>query len=228
MHFLTKNAFLGDECLSTELRLRTIIELVAYCEEYEANYRSNNFTELCGVSIQETIHCVAVNGGLASVWAMCALASVLQGPIVSVYPISINGEADVMSKVLNVTLDPRVPCIDIEESVYIMWTSLEIQSDNRIWRSNHFVPLIKTFTALLSEPTQECDDTAVNETCADDTEFYQRASVTTNQNCEEAVSVVAELRPRPVLMKTAKGNLSLGHNGYTYRFVREGIVCILP
>ena len=102
---------------------------------------------------------------------MCALASVLQRPIVSVYPMNINGEADVISKVLNVTLDPRVPCIDIEESVYIMWTSLELHSENRIWRSNHCVPLLKTFTALLSEPMQVCDNTEVNETCADDTEF---------------------------------------------------------
>src|SRR5215468_10207452 len=98
----------GNDSLASELRLRTVVELAAFCDEYEDKYKNNHFTELCGVSVQETTHEMAVDGGLASVWSMCALAPVVERSIVSLYPNGINGCNDLIPGTLNVTFSPRV------------------------------------------------------------------------------------------------------------------------
>ena len=69
---------LGNESLATELRVRTIIELYAFFDYYMHEYANVDFDGTCGVTYDETIHEYAVDGGDASIWAVCALASIIE------------------------------------------------------------------------------------------------------------------------------------------------------
>ena len=133
----------GDESLATELRVRTMIELAAWVDVYLQQYHDDKFEEYCGVSYDEAVKDCSTDGGYASVWTICALASVIARPIVSVYPL-INGVDDVLPIVLNKTMRPRRPVTELHDNVYIMWTRAEEPTDRGVmWTSNHFVPLAR-------------------------------------------------------------------------------------
>ena len=141
----------GDESLATELRVRTVIELAAFVDSYVKEYEADNFDELCGVSYDETISECAIDGGYASVWAVCGLASVIGRPIVSVYP-KINGQSDILEKLLNRTLKPRQACDASQASISIMWTRASCHNPSHMWVSNHFVPLVEVYSVPQSSP----------------------------------------------------------------------------
>jgi len=134
---------LGDESLAAELRVRTVIEMAAFADWYMQQYKNDNFDEHCGVSYDKTIYECSVDGGHASAWALCGLASVIQRPINTVYPCKVNGENDVMDKLLNRTLQPRLAYVTSVDSISIMWTRASYHDPTRMWVSNHFVPLIQ-------------------------------------------------------------------------------------
>ena len=125
------------------MRVRTIIELAAFADWYTQQYEHDDFDELCGVSYDETIYDCAVNGGYVSVWAVCGLASVIYRPINSIYPYQINGENDVLSRLLNRTLQPRPSFDSAVDPVTILWTRASHHDPNRVGISSHFVPLVK-------------------------------------------------------------------------------------
>ena len=76
----------GDESRATELRIRTVIELMACFDFYYEEYAAVSFEDICGVTFDDTIYEITVDGGYASVWAVCGLSSVIRRPIISLYP----------------------------------------------------------------------------------------------------------------------------------------------
>jgi hypothetical protein len=133
----------GDESLATELRVRTVIELTAFFDSYYKEYDVSELESKCGVTYDEGIHELAVDCGYASVWGLCGLASVIERPIVSVYPSTVNGPNDILATLLNRRMKPRRNYDDNLDEMYIMWTSTSPPKSGTMWRSNHFVPLVK-------------------------------------------------------------------------------------
>ena len=97
---------IGDESLAAELRVRTVIELLCFFDHYMQQYMLVDFD---GITFDEAIHELAVEGGSASIWALCIntsflyfiLSSVIQRPILSVYPKRINGDTDTVALTIN-------------------------------------------------------------------------------------------------------------------------------
>lgn len=128
--------------MATELRLRTVIELTAFFDSYMKEYKDDDFEGLCGVTYEEDVYECATDGGYVSIWVMAGLASVIQGPIVSVYP-TINGINDPVAEILNRTLLPRLNYDANCQAIHIMWTRADFHvSQTTTWVTNHFVPLV--------------------------------------------------------------------------------------
>jgi len=89
--------------MATELRVRTVIEMMGFLDSYMSEYAAVDLDGVCGVTYMDTIHEIAVDGGCASVWALAGLASVIKRPIVSVYPTTINGNVDVVAATVDRT-----------------------------------------------------------------------------------------------------------------------------
>lgn len=125
--------------------MRTVIELTAFSDAYKEVYAACDFDGYCGVTYEEAIHELAVDGGCASVWAICGLASVIERTIVSVYPSTINSHDsdDQLGLVLNRKMLPRRSYDNPLEEIYIMWTQTKPHTPGSIWTSNHYVPLVK-------------------------------------------------------------------------------------
>ena len=125
--------------------MRTVIELTAFFDEYARAYANCIFDGYCGVSYEEEIHNLAVDGGSALVWAMCGLASVIERTIVSVYPSTINqlGGEDQLGPVLNRKMLPRRSWDNPLGEIYILWTQTKRHTPGSIWTSNHYVPLVE-------------------------------------------------------------------------------------
>ena len=105
-------------------------------------YGADKFDSFSACSYDQAIHELAVDGGDASIWAMCGLASVLRRSIVSVYPSTINGTHDELAKHLNRTMRPRLSPHEPRETIYIMWTRNVANNPGTMWQANHFVPLM--------------------------------------------------------------------------------------
>src|SRR6478609_10995518 len=154
------NFVVGDESLATELRVRTVIDLTAFFDSYQKEYESSDFDMSCGVTYEETIHDCSINGGYASVWAICGLASVIERPIVSVYP-TVNGPQDILTTVLNRTFLPRRNYDTTREPVFVMWTCLTAHDSRTIWHPNHFVALVSPSYIASSMPSAANPSTVV-------------------------------------------------------------------
>lgn len=123
--------------------MRTIVELTAFFDAYYKEYNVKEIETYCGVTYDEGIYEMAVDGGDASIWGLCGLASVIERPIVSVYPSTVNGPNDMLATMLNRRMKPRRNYNEALDEVYIMWTNTSPPKSGTIWRSNHFVPLVK-------------------------------------------------------------------------------------
>ena len=134
------DCFTGDDSLATELRLRTVIELMANFDWYMNEHQHDAFERLCGVSFDEDVRECAVNGGSVSIWAIAGLATVIRRSIVSVYP-AVNGTNDPVATILNRTLRPRVSD-GSRSAIFIMWTHSVHHVPGTHWIPNHFVPLV--------------------------------------------------------------------------------------
>ena len=55
--------YVGDESRATELRVRTVIELMAFFDFYYEEYAAVSFEDICGVTFDDTIYEIAVDGG---------------------------------------------------------------------------------------------------------------------------------------------------------------------
>ena len=122
--------------------MRTVIELLCFFDHYMEKHMLVDFDGICGITFDEAIHELAVDGGSASIWALCGLSSVIRRQIRSVYPRSINGDSDAVALTLNTLLSPRISC-DQVEPVVIMWTRSDPPNSRGMWLCNHFVPLVR-------------------------------------------------------------------------------------
>ena len=77
-------------------------------------------------------------------WHICALASVTQSPVRSIYPaerVQIN-QASQVRNVLNITIFPRIQNASLE-SCRVTWT--RVGATHGLWQPNHFVPCLQNF-----------------------------------------------------------------------------------
>ena len=128
----------GDSSLSTELRVRTCLEMSKNRVRYLSHQSAASFHMMSpdfDVSITEC----GREGGESCIWTMLALATVLQRQIVSVYP-TINGETDEVPRIANTTLSPLNETPKTEP-LFILWTR-RVSDGSIPWTPTHFVPLM--------------------------------------------------------------------------------------
>ena len=120
---------------------------------------------------------------LGSVWGLCGLASVIERPIVSVYPSTVNGPNDELAALLNRQMRPRRNYDAVRDEVYIMWTSTSRPKSGTMWRSNHFVPLVKAQSQSTTASTLHRQSTTEH-----------KAAIRSRYcNCHEFVTIFANL-----------------------------------
>ena len=100
-------ALRGDESLAVELRLRTTVELLVNHKWYARAYRDDNFVLVAEESIDEVVRSMWKDGVFSNVWAMVALASVVNCPLRSVYPAVNRCEQDCVRLILDRVFYPR-------------------------------------------------------------------------------------------------------------------------
>lgn len=132
----------GSETMADELRARTCIELVVNRNKYETDRQAPGF-----IMISEYNKAIedCATGVEVCIWAMFAMASVLQRQIQSIYPVMRDQENIVTgTEFANTTLKPI--SYDEEgqhfEPLCILWTRQETDGPDP-WKPTHFVPLIK-------------------------------------------------------------------------------------
>lgn len=136
----------GNESKAVELRVRTALEMICSSQVY------SKMSDLLIVSpsyLDATVDC-AKKESWSCAWTMQALATVIDMPIVSMYP-RLNGSADKVADILNRQFLPLHGGVDSSSSehnaVYILWSHTSLCQTTRkrkIWTPNHFVPLIKS------------------------------------------------------------------------------------
>lgn len=139
----------GSEKMADELRVRTCIELIIHRKEYESNEALLSLSPNYSDAIKDCAGGVAVD-----IWAMCALPSVINREIKSIYPImedELNFE--MATQLANTTFKPITDSNDDRDGtpLVILWT--RVQTDGPApWRPTHFVPLVcKTASEQPSE-----------------------------------------------------------------------------
>nr|KAG5694501.1 hypothetical protein BaRGS_014232 [Batillaria attramentaria] len=111
---------------------------------FESFYRwQKNYAQLSSCAPDYADSCLdcAIPGEAASVWMMSALPSVVNRPLISVFP-RIGGPSNPAFKVLNATFYPRGEGTS-SQPVKIMWTNKDLVNVNQKWIPNHFVPLFE-------------------------------------------------------------------------------------
>ena len=133
-------AVCGKTSLSTELRVRCCIEMVANKNEL---MEMNKRMKIGDVSPEydEAVKDCAINGRYSSAWTIAAAAVVLGRNITSVYPPK-NGLIDKSFSTLNTVFSPPNQNPRPSASISIMWSSCSLPAPDRIWIPNHFVPLL--------------------------------------------------------------------------------------
>ena len=132
-------ALCGSEEISTELRVRTCIEMVINKARYISHPKASDLIWVSPNYVSSTIDC-ANPRGWSSIWTILALSQVIGRPIQSVYP-PINGIQDLSYKFLNFTAVPR-NCTDESAVKSVLWTRSSTHNPDRIWISDHFTPII--------------------------------------------------------------------------------------
>ena len=136
----------GSTSSSTELRVRSCIEMVANKKEQIESKKQTNI-HLVSPDYNEAIRACAVDGSFSSAWTISAAATVLNRKITSVYP-PVNGLMDRVVPILHTTFLPlnKTPP---SNQIAIMWSSSS-QPSSGTWTPDHFVPLL-----LNTMPAQE-------------------------------------------------------------------------
>ena len=129
-----------NESLSTELRVRCLIEMVKNEEWYRNQHKEDDLQLISGTFWESVYDCAT--GGYSHPYAIHAIASVLEKEIVSVYP-PVNGMLDSAVRILSCSFKPRLTKNKKIEKVYVMWTSVEEPEPEKTWTPNHFVPLVQ-------------------------------------------------------------------------------------
>ena len=149
-------ALSGGEDFSTELRLRTALEMILNSTRYTSRPDYNRLL-LVSPSYRESTKDCCSDHSFSSVWTMMALSNTIGLPIQSVYP-RVNGQGDEVHRILTQTF---MPDNHTEvEPLTILWTR-QTASQQSTWVANHFVPVLQE--DHLSTDTQG-DDSIFNDT----------------------------------------------------------------
>lgn len=132
-------ALVGHENLATELRTRTAVEMVKQSDWYRKQHKDDQVNLVSPDYTDAVVDCAG--GGYSSAWTLHAAATVIQRPIVSMYP-PLNGLGDNCVRILNCTFQPRLSA-GKKEAIHILWSSLEMPREGHIWTPCHFVPLLQ-------------------------------------------------------------------------------------
>ncbi|CAF3980247.1 unnamed protein product [Rotaria sp. Silwood1] len=125
-----------------ELRARCINELCLHQQHYETIKTEMGLDLVDDESVQDHVLRIINNQQYTGVLTFAALSTVIGRPIESIYP-SVN-DNDEYCEVLNTIFVPRNQQLSSPEMpLRIMWSGPEKEAD-RIWRSNHFTPLLST------------------------------------------------------------------------------------
>ncbi|XP_033096396.1 vertnin-like isoform X1 [Anneissia japonica] len=131
-------AMYGSESKATEIRLLTALEMLEnqlYYEHIHAGSRISHVSPDFEISCKDCLR----EGGFSSAWTMHAAASVLERPIISIYP-PLNGLVDNCFVILNKHFTPRTS--STKRPIRIMWTVFGSSGSTGTWTPNHFVPLL--------------------------------------------------------------------------------------
>ena len=154
----------GNESLSSEIRVRTCLELIKNRHAYR---NLPNAKDLLWVTpnYDDAIKASACRGRFASAWEMQAAATVVGCPIQSVYPPR-NVLIDKTVGILNTVFSP-VSSKSKKYPIIIMWTST-MYSFIGSWMPNYFVPLIETHSVSVLDIYDVDDFPPLNSTVAND------------------------------------------------------------
>ena len=160
----------GNEELSTELRVRTVLEMT---ENENWYIEQNRYTEMnltTSTFKESLLECG--KGGWCSPWVIHALANVIYQPIVTLYP-PVNGLLDRCVRNLNHCFIPRR--VTNKEKINIMWTSLKSprlfktpgEEDGVYWTPNHFSLLVQNDMEVvcIEEEEEEKEDEILGSLC---------------------------------------------------------------
>ena len=95
----------GDMSITTELRLLCALEIILH-DEYYKSIHDNLGLDVVSIPILEACRDAVIDRKWSSVWHVMGCATILDRPIISVYP-PVNGVADVSSKLLSRTFLSR-------------------------------------------------------------------------------------------------------------------------
>ncbi|CAF2963068.1 unnamed protein product, partial [Rotaria sp. Silwood2] len=125
---------------TNELRARCIDELCTHEQYYETIKTEMGLDIVDDESVQNHVLRIINNQEYTGVLTFAALSTVIGQPIESIYP-GVN-ENDAYSEVLNTVFIPRNKQLSsFETPIRIMWSGPEKEVD-RIWRPNHFTPVL--------------------------------------------------------------------------------------
>ena len=148
-------AIAGDTSLTTELRVRTCIEMVTNKDSYLKKHK-NSGIKFVSPDYSEAVKDCSREGKYSSAWTIDAAATVLQRKISSVYP-PVNGLLDKTVSILNTTFMPNLDNCTQTPPIFLMWTNVSPPRPGTTWIPNHFVPL------LIKRPPQVINITADKE-----------------------------------------------------------------
>ena len=169
----------GNESHHIELRARASVELICNIEYYineECLFHSNSGQALFWIahysssaadsylnmnvaSNQLTVLWNCIRQGIVlnswvGMWHICALASVTQSCVRSIYPaeeVQVNCTSQVRN-VLNITIYPRIQNAFLGSSS-VMWS--RVGEYHGLWQPNHFVPCLENLQQDTSAPANE-------------------------------------------------------------------------
>lgn len=180
----------GNESLSTELRVRTCCEMATNKEFYTTQSFSKDFL-LCSMPFAESTLSCARSGSFSNAWTIQAAASAIHVSIEATYPY-VNGAKDYQAQMLNRTHDCRILPLERLKPLKIMWTRMG-QQNGKIWLPNHFVALVPKVEKT-STPEKALSDLIIDEspisiahsTKIGDCDQTEVSSIkTTNENHED-------------------------------------------
>jgi len=151
-------ALYGTEQYSTEMRLRTCVQMCLHPQVFKNRSDANDILILSPSFEESAVDCSRPTA-YSSIWIMLAATDALGISITSIYP-PLNGHQDLPFKVLNTVFNAstiRQPSTNIN----IMWTHTEITSNPcGTWTPNHFVPIFKDNSVNISS-NQDMSDQPV-------------------------------------------------------------------
>lgn len=173
---------------SIELRVRTIIELSRYKEfyinKYTQSYALNdghNFIDGEENLDQHITRNILYDGQAAERWELAAIATVLNCNVVSLYPVVC--KEDLQGKSNNMTYSPRTSSQNKPHTIRIFWTHASINpdeiQDHRLWRANHFVPLLCKSSSAINEVVNTKTIHSPNATSSDSSESTMSTTLNT-------------------------------------------------